>query len=101
MLRLIVFVFSEFHTDGADIEFFRVLSGSDGLEIECFFGEELLRQSEGMILFFKRKMFMFVGIGDDFASVHDTIACFRNLTHFFMINSFKCFYLEYCYCFCE
>lgn len=36
-----------------------------------------------MILFFERKMLRFVGIGDDFASVHDTIACFRNLTHFF------------------
>lgn len=38
MLKLIVLVFSEFHTDGTDIEFFRVLGGSDGLEIECFFG---------------------------------------------------------------
>lgn len=32
-------MFSEFHADGTDVELFRVLIGSDGLEIECLLNE--------------------------------------------------------------
>ena len=57
-------------------------------------------ESEGLILFLEREMLMLVIVGDDFASIHDTIACFRNFAHFFLLMFFMddwiiCF--EVCY----
>ena len=47
-----------------------------------------MRECEGLILFFLREMLMLVIVGDDFASIHDTIACFRNFAHLFLLWMF-------------